>query len=223
VNTPAASSHSVAELVFAHLFSIVRFLHEANRQLPLKGTTDFELLKKNYSGGIELSGKTIGIIGAGRIGKAVARIAFGIGMNVVVHTLEPQNEQVELTIAGTKLTIPLKIVTLDELLSTSDFITLHVPGGKIITKNEIAKMKKGVILINAARGGVIDEKDLVDALNAGQVAGAGLDVFENEPKPNQELLTHPKISVTPHIGAATKEAQERIGIELAEKIKESLK
>ena len=126
-------------------------------------------------------------------------------------------------VAGNKISVPFKTVSLDELFSKSDFITVHVPGGKLITKNEIAKMKNGVILVNASRGGVIEENDLLEALNSGKVAGAGLDVFEGEPKPKQELMNHPKISVTPHIGAATKEAQERIGIELAEKIIESLK
>ena len=223
VNTPAASSPSVAELVFAHLFSIVRFLYDSNRMLPVKSNTEFDALKKKYAGGIELSGKTIGIIGAGRIGQTVAKMAFGLGMNVIIYDIISRDLSIELDIAGKKISVPLKVSSLDHLLSKSDFITVHVPGGKIIKKNEIAKMKDGVILVNTARGGVIDEQDLLDALNSGKIAGAGLDVFENEPKPNHELISHPKLSVTPHIGAATKEAQERIGVELAEKIIESLK
>ena len=223
VNTPAASSLSVAELVFAHLFSLVRFLQDSNRQMPVKGNTEFDTLKKKYAGGIELSGKTIGIVGIGRIGQAVARIAIGMGMKVVAHDPFVKEGKIDMEIAGNKISVPFKTVSLDELFSKSDFITVHVPGGKLITKNEIAKMKNGVILVNASRGGVIEENDLLEALNSGKVAGAGLDVFEGEPKPKQELMNHPKISVTPHIGAATKEAQERIGIELAEKIIESLK
>ncbi|MEK6616845.1 MAG: D-2-hydroxyacid dehydrogenase [Bacteroidota bacterium] len=218
VNTPAASSLSVAELVFAHLFTIVRFLQDSNRLMPLKGSAEFALMKKKYAGGIELSGKTIGIIGIGKIGQAVARIALGMGMKVVAHDPYVQEATIEFDLLENKISVPLKTVSLDEVFAKSNFITVHVPGGKLITKNEIAKMKNGVILVNASRGGVIDENDLLDALNSGKVAGAGLDVFENEPTPKQELLQHPKISLTPHIGAATKEAQERIGIELAEKI-----
>ena len=223
VNTPAASSLSVAELVFAHLFTLVRFLQDSNRLLPVKGTTEFDALKKKYAGGIELSGKTIGIVGIGRIGQAVAGIAFGLGMKVIAHDPFVKEAKIDLTVGGNKISIPVKTISLNDLFAQSDFITVHVPGGKLITKAEIAKMKNGVILVNASRGGVIEENDLLEALNSGKVAGAGLDVFENEPKPKQELLNHPKISVTPHIGAATKEAQERIGIELAEKIIESLK
>ena len=219
VNTPAASSLSVAELVFSHLFTLVRFLQDSNRLMPVKGNSDFDMLKKKYAGGIELSGKTIGIIGIGRIGQAVARIALGIGMKVVAHDPFINEVKIDIEIAGAgKISVPVKTVSLDEVFSKSDFITVHVPGGKLITKKEIEKMKNGVILVNASRGGVIDENDLLEALNSGKIAGAGLDVFEGEPKPKQELLQHSKISLTPHIGAATKEAQERIGIELSEKI-----
>ena len=223
VNTPAASSLSVAELVFGHLFTLVRFLQDSNRLLPVKGETDFDALKKKYAGGIELSGKTIGIVGIGRIGQAVARIAYGVGMKVIAHDPFVKETKIDLDVAGTKISVPVKTISLDELFAQSDFISVHVPGGKLITKNEIAKMKNGVVLVNASRGGVIEENDLLEALDSGKVAGAGLDVFENEPKPMQALLSHPKISLTPHIGAATKEAQERIGVELAEKIIECLK
>ena len=223
VNTPAASSLSVAELVFAHLFTLVRFLQDSNRQMPLKGNTEFDIMKKKYTGGTELSGKTIGIIGIGRIGQTVARIALGMGMKVVAHDPFVKEAKIDFEVAGTKIPVFLKTVSLDEVFVRSDFITVHIPGGKLISKNEIAKMKNGVILVNTSRGGVIEENDLLEALDSGRVAGAGLDVFENEPKPQQELLKHSKISLTPHIGAATKEAQERIGIELAEKIIELLK
>lgn len=218
VNTPAASSHSVAELVFAHLFNSVRFLYDSNRKMPVVGTTEFDKLKKNFAKGTELSGKTIGIIGFGRIGQAVAKIAFGLGMKVIASDPFIKEATIELSINGQKISVKLNTSSIDELIANSDFITLHVPGGKVITAKEIANMKKGVILVNCARGGVIDENDLIEGLNSGQIAHAALDVFENEPTPNNALLTHPKISLTPHIGAATEEAQERIGIELAEKI-----
>jgi D-3-phosphoglycerate dehydrogenase len=224
VNTPAASSHSVAELVFAHLFGMVRFLYDSNRQMPVNGDAQFETLKKKYAGGTELKGKTIGIIGFGRIGQAVGKIALGCGMKVIAS--DPFIKEVSLGIeipgAGT-VNVKLNTIPLEEILKNSDFLSLHVPGGKLIGKKEFDLMKKGVIVINASRGGVIDEKDLVDALNSGKVMHAGLDVFENEPKPSKEILSHPKISLTPHIGAATLEAQERIGIELAERIIEALK
>lgn len=220
VNTPAASSHSVAELVFAHLFNAVRFLYDSNRQMPVNGETQFDVLKKKYAKGIELKDKTIGIIGFGRIGQAVAKIALGCGMKVLAYDPFLNEASITLDIHGLneKVSVKLTTVALEKLLAESDFITLHVPGGKVISKNEIAKMKDGVVLANAARGGVIDENDLVEALNSGKVMHACLDVFENEPTPKREILSHPKISLTPHIGAATEEAQERIGIELAELI-----
>lgn len=220
VNTPAASSHSVAELVFAHLYNCVRFLYDSNRQMPVNGATQFEALKKKYAKGIELKGKTIGIVGFGRIGQAVAKIALGSGMKVVAFDPFLQEALITLDIEGVnpKPSVRIATVPLETLLKTSDFITMHVPGGKVITKKEIESMKNGVVLVNAARGGVIDENDLMEGLNSGKIAHVSLDVFENEPTPNAAILTHPKISLTPHIGAATEEAQERIGIELAELI-----
>lgn len=220
VNTPAASSHSVAELVFAHLYNSVRFLYDSNRQMPQVGNTQFEALKKKYAKGMELKGKTIGIIGFGRIGQAVAKIALGSGMKVMAFDPFLNEVKLELDIVGLDPKPSLHITTssMDDLLKNSDFITVHVPGGKLLGSPEFAKMKNGVVLVNAARGGVIDEAELMEALNSGKVAHAGLDVFNNEPTPSLELLQHPKISLTPHIGAATEEAQERIGIELAELI-----
>lgn len=223
VNTPAASSESVAELVFAHLFGTVRFLHDSNRQMPLNGGTQFDTMKKKYAKGIELRGKTLGIIGIGKIGQAVAKIAMGVGMKVVAHDPFVKDGKIEVSIAGNNISVPFNTIPLEELFAVSDFISVHVPGGKLITKNEFAKMKKGIVIVNASRGGVIDENDLLDALNSGTVLHAALDVFENEPTPKKEILSHPKISLTPHIGAATMEAQGRIGIELAEKIIELLK
>jgi len=219
INTPAASSNSVAELVFAHLYSCVRFLYDSNSNMPQYGATKFEELKKKYSKGVEISGKTIGIVGFGRIGQAVARIALGHGMKVLAYDPFVKEADINLDIVGTQgFTVPIKTISLEEVIQNSDFITFHVPGGELITAKEIDQMKNGVILINAARGGVINEQDLLTALNSGKVAHAGLDVFKNEPQPNCDLLQHAKISCTPHIGAATNEAQERIGVELAEKI-----
>lgn len=224
VNTPAASSHSVAELVFAHLFNAVRFLYDSNRQMPANGNTQFETLKKKYAKGIELKGKTIGIIGFGRIGQAVAKIALGCGMKVEAYDPFIKEANLDLEIFGAdKVSVKIKTSSLENILKSSDFITMHVPGGKVITAKEIAQMKSGVILANASRGGVIDENDLIEGLNSGKIAHACLDVFENEPTPNEAILKHPKISLTPHIGAATEEAQERIGIELASLIIEKLK
>jgi D-3-phosphoglycerate dehydrogenase / 2-oxoglutarate reductase len=219
VNTPAASSMSVAELVFAHLFSMVRFLYDANRQMPGKGSSEFDVLKKKYAKGIELRGKTLGIVGFGRIGQSVAKIGLGLGMKVIAYDPFVKEALIDIDIIGAeKVSVKIKTQTLESIYEESDFITLHVPGGTLITSKEIAMMKEGVILVNAARGGVINEFDLVSALNSGKIAHAALDVFENEPTPSSEILSHPKISLTPHIGAATEEAQERIGIELAEKI-----
>lgn len=219
INTPAASSNSVAELVFAHLFNAVRFLYDSNRQMPVNGETNFDELKKKYAKGIELRGKTIGIVGFGRIGQSVAKMALGLGMKVLAFDPFVTGVIIELEINGVgNVNVKLNTVTLDKVLKESDFITFHVPGGKLINKAEIESMKNGVILINSARGGVINEVDLLDALNNGKVSHACLDVFENEPKPSSAILKHPKISLTPHIGAATNEAQERIGVELAEKL-----
>jgi D-3-phosphoglycerate dehydrogenase len=222
VNTPAASSQSVAELVLAHLFTVSRFLQLSNRQMPNSGTTDFGKLKKNYSEGSELQGKTLGIVGIGRIGQALAKMALGLGMKVVAH--DPFIPKVGLLfdvhIYG-QVKVSLTTISLDELLAQSDIISFHVPkpkDGSMITTAEFEKMKDGVIVINASRGGVIHEDDLLAALDSGKVVAAGLDVFENEPTPKVELLNHPRISVTPHIGASTNEAQTRIGIELAEKV-----
>ena len=223
VNTPAASSESVAELVFAHFFSMVRFLHDSNRQMPLNGDTQFDALKKKYAKGIELRGKTLGIVGIGRIGQAVAKIGIGVGMKIIAHDPFVKEVKINMEAAGHKISVPFSTIPLDELFAKSDFISVHVPGGKLISKNEFSKMKTGVVLVNASRGGVIDENDLLEALNSGKVSNCALDVFENEPTPKKEILMHPKISLTPHIGAATAEAQERIGIELAEKIIELLK
>ncbi|MEZ4853835.1 D-2-hydroxyacid dehydrogenase [Flavobacterium sp.] len=226
INTPAASSESVAELVFAHLFSGVRFLHDANRNMPLEGDTRFNELKKAYANGIELRGKTLGIIGFGRIGQAVAKMALGLGMRVIASDKYVGEAVIRVDFYnGQFINVDIKTEPMEDLLQHSDFITLHVPAqnGYIIGRDEIKSMKDGVGIINAARGGVIDEVALCEALDEGKVLFAGLDVFENEPTPEMHLLMNPKISLTPHIGAATNEAQDRIGTELAEQIISLLK
>ncbi len=226
INTPAASSASVAELVFAHLFGGVRFLHDANRNMPLEGDSKFKQLKKAYAGGTELRGKTLGVIGFGRIGQATAKIAIGVGMNVIYF--DPFLEKMRLDIPfydGQSMSFSLESQTKEDLLKKSDFITLHVPAQKeyVIGKKEFELMKSGVGIVNAARGGVLDEVALVDALESKKVSFCGLDVFESEPNPEIKVLMHPNISLTPHIGAATGEAQDRIGEELASQIVSLLK
>ena len=222
INTPAASSASVAELVFAHLFGMVRFLFDANRQMPMEGESDFKGLKKSYSKGRELAGKTLGIIGFGRIGQEVAKRAIGLGMKVIAHDkfIDKANITLEF-FNGEKKSFTIETESLKNVLTNADFVTLHIPkdGDKaIIGAKEIGMMKTGAGIINASRGGVIDETALMFALDKEKLAYAGLDVFENEPTPAIHLLMHGAVSLTPHIGAATLEAQERIGTELAEQI-----
>jgi D-3-phosphoglycerate dehydrogenase / 2-oxoglutarate reductase len=226
INTPAASSHSVAELVFAHLYGLARYLHNSNRDMPLEGDSKFKDLKKAYAKGTELKGKTIGIFGFGRIGQATAKVAIGAGMNVIAY--DPFIEAAELTLDffdGQKLSFKINTISKESVLKQSDFITLHVPAQKeyVIGKAEFNMMKDGVILVNAARGGVIDEVALIESISNGKVARAALDVFEKEPKPEIQLLMHPSLSLTPHTGAATNEAQDRIGSELATQIINILK
>ncbi|MDX1940019.1 MAG: D-2-hydroxyacid dehydrogenase [Saprospiraceae bacterium] len=221
-NTPAASSQSVAELAFAHMFALARFLHESNYQMRIG--SDFNKLKKIYSDGIQLREKTLGIIGFGRIGQEAARIGLALGMKVMPADIAVTEVNIELKLFHSEnLSLSTKIETyeLEDVLKSADFLTLHVPfgGGKpIIGKEEFAKMKKGSFLINTSRGGVVDEEAMLEALDSGHLAGAGLDVFDFEPKPRKEILEHPRISFTPHIGASTNEAQALIGLELADKI-----
>ena len=222
INTPAASSSSVAELVFAHLYGGVRFVYDSNRNMPLEGESNFKSLKKAYAKGIELRGKTLGIIGFGRIGQEVARIALGVGMEVKASDKYINDVEVPVTLFnGDSINVNVETIHSSEVLKSSDFISLHVPAQKdyVIGKKEFAIMKDGAAIINAARGGIIDEVALVNALDNGKLAFACLDTYENEPKPAIKLLMHPRISLTPHIGAATLEAQDRIGLELATQIK----
>ena len=226
INTPAASSQSVAEQVIAHLFGLVRSLYDSNREMPNNGSSDFKVLKKKYAKGIELRGKTLGVIGIGRIGQATAKYALGCGMDIVAYDPYISEANINVDVADQKVNVNIKTTSFDEVLSKSDFITLHIPaqadGKAVIGDSEFNKMKDGVMIVNAARGGVIDEDALINNLNNNKVAAAALDVFVNEPTPREDLLKHPKISLTPHTGAATLEAQDRIGEELASQIKELL-
>jgi D-3-phosphoglycerate dehydrogenase len=221
INTPASSSQSVAELVMGQLFSISRFLQDSFKNIE---TGDFNTLKKNYAKGVELRGKTLGIIGFGRIGQSLASYALGVGMDVIAVDQNAYTANISVKIGNAQeVLVPLQTTTdLKSTLGKCDYISIHVPkqadGSAVIGANEFALMKNGVRLANAARGGVFDEVALIDALNSGKVAACALDVYENEPNPNTALLSHPKIACTPHIGAATEEAQDRIGSELAELI-----
>jgi len=218
INTPASSSLSVAELVMGHLFAISRSLNDSYKNIE---TGDFSALKKKYAKGVELRGKTLGIIGFGRIGQSLASYALGCGMDVIA--IDQFNNPVSIHVPignGNQAIVNITpSLSLTDELGKLDYISIHVPkqadGSAVITSKEFAMMKKGVRLVNAARGGVINEDDLLVALNSGQVAAIALDVFENEPNPRKELLNHPNIACTPHIGAATLEAQDRIGEELA--------
>lgn len=221
INTPAASSHSVGELVFAHMYGMARFLHNANREMPLEGDSNFKTLKKAYAKGVELKGKTLGIIGMGRIGQATAKIAIGNGMKVVGY--DPYIKEVNLELEffdGQTLEFDIDTISKEKVLQQADFLTLHVPaqGDYVIDNEDFKLMKDGVFIVNAARGGVINEVALVNAISSDKVANAALDVFEKEPTPQIQLLMNPNLSLTPHIGAATLEAQDRIGLELASQI-----
>lgn len=221
INTPAASSHSVAELVFGHLYGLARFLHNSNRDMPLEGDSNFKALKKAYAKGTELKGKTLGVLGFGRIGQATAKVALGAGMKVIAFDpfLEKANLELDF-FDGQKVNFEIETISKEEVLKQADFITLHVPAqkGYVIDEAEFNMMKDGVIIANAARGGVVNEIALVKAIESGKVSRAALDVFEKEPKPEVQLLMNSALSLTPHTGAATNEAQDRIGTELASQI-----
>lgn len=228
VNTPAASSQSVAELVFGSLFSLSRTTFDSYQQMPKTGASDFKVLKKKYAKGQELRGKTLGIVGFGRIGQSLASYALGAGMKVKAVDLFVDSADIRIPLHDQHVSVNVQVnKDLNEVIGELDYISLHIPkqadGSAVIGANELAQMKDGVILANAARGGVIDEDALIAALDSGKVRAAALDVFENEPTPREDLLQHAKIASTPHIGAATTEAQTRIGLELASQIKELLK
>lgn len=222
INTPNASSLAVAELVIGQLFTLARFLHQANREMPTIGASQFKHLKEHYSEGSQLRGKTLGIIGFGRIGQEVARIALAIGMRVLATDISDRKIKVYIStpdIPNVSWAVDVKTVSFERVLTDSDFITVHVPdlsGKAVLGEPELQKMKDGAAIVNTSRGGVVDEEALIKYLDSGKLSGAALDVFIGEPKPNEAILKHPKISLTPHIGASTVEAQRYIGLELAD-------
>lgn len=222
INTPKASSRSVAEMVFAHFLSLARFLHESNRMMPLEGETQFNALKKSYSNAYELEGKTLGVIGFGGIGKEVVKIGISLGMKVKVCTRSPKTETISLEFFdGQKVNFEITSTNdMDEFLKDLDFLSINTPKTKeyIIDTPQFEKMKDGIFIVNTARGGVINEVSLLDFIEDEKVAGAALDVFENEPNPELPLLMNPKLSLSPHLGGNTVDAQEKIGTELATQI-----
>ncbi len=227
-NTPAASSRSVAELAMAHLFGIVRSLPTVNKAMSLDGILDFKALKKLASKGIELQGKTLGLIGFGRIGRETASIAIGCGMKIIAFDPYLTEGDIELQLHPEydfKYKINVKTISKDELLASSDFISLHIPGGQgyVLDTADFTKMKEGVGIVNCARGGTINEDALLQAMDSGKVKYAATDVFEKEPPVDERILRIDSIGLSPHIGASTSEAQERVGVELAEKVIEFFK
>lgn len=222
INTPNASSRSVAELVFAHFFSLARFLHESNRLMPLEGETHFNAMKKSFSNAYELSGKTLGVIGFGGIGKEVVKMGISLGMKIKVLTRKPKTETISLDFFDGQ-TVHFEITSINDIdafLKDTDFISINTPKTEkyIIDTSEFEKMKDGVYIVNTARGGVINEVTLLDFIENGKVAGAALDVFETEPTPELILLMNPSLSLSPHLGGNTIDAQEKIGVELAQQI-----
>lgn len=229
INTPTASSKSVAELVFGHFFSLARFLHESNRLMPLEGETHFDAMKKSFSKAYELSGKTLGVIGFGSIGQEVVKMGISLGMKVIVLTRKPKTKVLSLEFFDGQ-TVNFEIIStndMDAFLKEADFISINTPKTNeyIIDTPQFEKMKDGVYIVNTARGGVMNEVALIDFIESGKVAGAALDVFEKEPNPEVLLLMNPALSLSPHVGGNTVDAQEKIGVELAEqiiKIKETI-
>lgn len=222
INTPKASSRSVAEMVFAHFFSLARFLHESNRMMPLEGETKFSALKKSYTNAVELKGKTLGVIGFGSIGQEVLKIGISLGMKVKVLTRKPKTEKLELEFFdGQK--VEFSITSTNDwkvFLKGTEFISINTPKTNeyVIDTPQFELMKDGVYIVNTARGGVINEEQLLEYIESGKVAGAALDVFENEPQPSLNILMNPALSLSPHLGGNTLDAQEKIGVELAEQI-----
>lgn len=222
INTPRASSRSVAEMVFGHFFALARFLHESNRLMPLEGETHFNALKKSFSSATELEGKTLGVIGFGGIGQEVAKMGIALGMRIKVLTRKPRTEQITIEFFDGQF-VSFDVTTetnMDVFLADLDFLSINTPAtdGYLLDKVQFEKMKKGVYIVNTARGGVLNEVTLLDFIESGIVAGAALDVFENEPTPELALLMNPNLSLSPHLGGNTKDAQRKIGMELAEQI-----
>ncbi len=222
INTPKASSRSVAELVFGHFFSLARFLHESNRLMPLEGETHFAALKKSFAGAVELQGKTLGVIGFGAIGKEVLQMGIGLGMKVKVLTRKPKTEEIMLEFFdGQEVSFAISSETnMETFLADVDFLSINIPAtdGYLLDDEQFEMMKDGVFIVNTARGGVLNEVSLLNHLESGKIAGAALDVFENEPTPELALLMNPNLSLSPHVGGSTLDAQAKIGRELAEQI-----
>ena len=227
VKAADSSAEAVAELVFAHLFSGARFLHDANRNMPLEGDSSFNNLKKAYSSGVELRSKTLGIIGFTSSGIEVAKIGLALGMNVIVADGSTEETAIELNFHnGQSISLKVEKVELNVLLKLSDFITLHLPTSDkkhLINESAFKLMKDNVGIINVSQGGIINEVELLKALDNGKVLFAGLDVFEDQPTPAVQVLMHPKVSLTPHIGSSTVETQQRMEIELTHKVIDILK
>lgn len=222
INTPSASSRSVAEMVFAHFFSLARFLHESNRMMPLEGDTKFDSLKKSYSKAVELEGKTLGVIGFGGIGKEVVKIGISLGMKIKVLTRKPKTETISIKFFDGQ-NINFEVTSTNDMeafLKDLDFLSINTPKTDeyIIDSPQFEMMKEGIFIVNTARGGVINEVALISAIEQGIVKGAALDVFENEPNPELTLLMNPQLSLSPHLGGNTLDAQEKIGTELAAQI-----
>jgi D-3-phosphoglycerate dehydrogenase / 2-oxoglutarate reductase len=222
-NTPAASTRSVAELAIAHLFGIVRSLPMVNKKMALDGINDFKSLKKTASKGIELEGKTLGLIGFGRIAKETASIALGCGMKIIAF--DPYISEGDVPVKlhpsyDNNYKINVKTTTKEEVLAESDFISLHIPGGQgyVLDAPEFEQMKDGVGIVNCARGGTISENALIEAINSEKVKYVATDVFENEPPTDDRLLRMDNVGLSPHIGASTQEAQERVGVQLAKSV-----
>lgn len=222
-NTPAASTRSVAELAIAHLFGIVRSLPMVNKKMAVDGINDFKSLKKTASKGIELEGKTLGLIGFGRIAKETASIALGCGMKIIAFYPCISDGHVPVKLHPSydnNYKINVKTTTKEEVLAESDFISLHIPGGQgyVLDAPEFEQMKDGVGIVNCARGGTISENALIEAINSEKVKYVATDVFENEPPTDDRILRIDNVGLSPHIGASTQEAQERVGVQLAKSV-----
>lgn len=222
-NTPAASTRSVAELAIAHLFGIVRSLPMVNKKMAVDGINDFKSLKKTASKGIELEGKTLGLIGFGRIAKETASIALGCGMKIIAF--DPYISEGDVPVKlhpsyDNNYKINVKTTTKEEVLAESDFISLHIPGGQgyVLDAPEFEQMKDGVGIVNCARGGTVSENALIEAINSEKVKYVATDVFENEPPTDDSILRIDNVGLSPHIGASTQEAQERVGVQLAKSV-----
>ena len=220
ISTPNSYARAVAELVFAHFFSLARFLHDSNRMMPLEGDSKFNLLKKTYQNAAELFGKTLGVIGSGSNALEVIKMGISLGMNVIIFNEISKSEKVNLDFFdGQKLVFELKSVKFEEILEKSDFISIlnTEKSGYLIDSEEFEIMKNGAYLVNIAKGAV-NEVTLVDYLENKKLAGAALDVFEYEPKPDIQVLMNPSLSLSPNLASVTTDAIEKTGKELAEQI-----